>query len=268
MPDLMRNLLVLVPLIACWLHPTALNAQQDISASMVDRVQDFTVDQMGNCYVIRGGDILKFNSAGKELVRYSRKDLGVPTAIDASNPLRIQVFYAEFALVRILDNNLIDQSELNLRDLGLLQPRVAAATPDQGLWIFDEISCSLTKVDTRLKTTGLSIDLNLLLSRRPQPVSLSANRNWMVMQEKDRLILLDQFGAVTGSLTLKNPSRFVELREQELFYEEDGQLVIYSLKLRTSKISEWTCPANAVKLHFREGKCITLTKDGNLFLPR
>lgn len=268
MPDAMQYRSLLFLAVAIVLFPTASSAQKFTEAIPVDRVQDFTVDPMGNSYVMRGGDILKFNSSGKETVRYSRKDLGAPSAIDASNPLRIQVFYADFALIRILDNNLIDQSELNLRELGILQPRVAAATPDQGLWIFDEISCSLTKVDTRLNATGLSIDLNLLLSRRPQPIALLANRNWMVMQESDRFILFDQFGAVTGTLPVRKPSQMVELREEELVFEEEGKLITYSLRLRTSRVSDWPCPVEkASKVHLIENKCIILL-DGTLYIPR
>ncbi|MFM1744146.1 MAG: hypothetical protein RLZZ630_83 [Bacteroidota bacterium] len=246
---------------------TSLHAQNYKPYIAIEGVQDFAVDPMGNCYTIRGGEIVKYNAAGKEMVRYSRKDLGSPTAIDAGNPLRIQVFYAEFALIRILDNNLIDQSEINLREMGILQPRVAAATPDQGIWIFDEIPCTLTKVDTRLKTTGLSIDLNLLLSRRPQPVALLANRNWMVMQEEDRFILFDQFGTVTGTLPVRKRSRLVELREEELVYEEEGNATTYSLRLRTSKSFALECASDFTKMHVIEDRCFFL-KNGVLFIPR
>ena len=105
-------------------------------------VSNFEVDPLGNCYYFKNDDLIKVNALGKELVRYSMKNLGAPSAIDVSNPLRILVFYSAQAVIRILDNNLVDQSELDLRSMGIIQPKVMAGTPDQGIWIFDEISAS------------------------------------------------------------------------------------------------------------------------------
>lgn len=217
-------------------------------------VTNFAIDPFGNCYFLKGDEIIKTNILGAELVRYSRKDLGEPTSFDVNNPMRLLVFYAPFAVIRILDNNLIDQSEINLRELGVLQPKVMAGTPDQGIWIYDEISGSLLKIDTRLKSTAISVDLNQLLAKRPQPIQLLANQQWLVLRELNDIMVFDQFGTKIKSIHFDNPLCLLQLDENILSMDSGEGLITYDLRLNSSQKSLSPCPEQASKSYISEGK--------------
>lgn len=232
----------------------------------IDKVSNFEIDPLGNCYYLKSDDLVKLNPSGKELVRYSMKNLGTPSAIDVSNPLRILVFYSSQAVIRILDNNLIDQSELDLRSMGIIQPKVMAGTPDQGIWIFDEISASLIKIDTKLKSTALSVDLTQLTGRRPNPVRLIANQNWVIMHDQQGIIIFDQFGSKLKSIPLEKPSITLQLSENSLLYSDNGQIMSYQMNLNVFQKENNLYPKNAVKAYFSEEKCWYLDQE-TLYIP-
>lgn len=237
------------------------------SITTFSNVSDFEIDPLGNCYYLSKDDLIKTNAQGKELVRYSMKNLGRPAAIDVNNPMRVLVFYASQAVIRILDNNLIDQSEIDLRALGILQPKAMAGTPDQGIWIFDEISASLIKVDSRLNSTAYSVDLTQLTGRRPNPKRLIANQNWLVMLEQQGIILFDQFGTKVKSIPVEKPISTLQLSENKLLYEEEGQIMTYNMSFNVFQKENYTLPKNAVKAYFSEGKCWYLLNE-TLYFPQ
>lgn len=212
---------------------STLSLAQKAKLHCISGVLDFALDPMGNCYYLKNGDLIKANKEGKEIVRYSRKNIGPPTSFDVSNPVRILLFYAEFATVRVLDNNLIDQSEIDLRSMGFLQPRAMAGSPDQGIWIYEEITGSLVKLDNRLGTAALSVDLNQLLGKRPQPTAMQTSRQWVLMQDKSGLIVFDQFGTLYRRIAISKTPLLVQLNDEELVYEENNHLQKLHLKLLT-----------------------------------
>lgn len=220
-------------------------AQDSILSTVV---QKFSIDPIGNCYYQNGNDIVRLAKSPASEVRFSMKDLGSPNSFDVSNPMRILVFYADFAVIRILDNNLVLQSELQLRNLGIQQPRVIAGTPDQGIWVYDEITGSLMKLNTRPGTIAATVDLSQLLGKRPNPERLLANQYWIVLAEKEELLVFDQFGTKTRSIRLKSPTHTLQLEENTLRFSEDNQLV--SIQLRTGIESHDPIPCNAAADHF------------------
>jgi len=256
---------VILHLFACWvfLFFPQINLGQE--AVRIGGVGDFEIDPLGNCYYRIKDDIIKADRSGRELTRYSRRDLGTPTSFDVSNPLRILVFYAPFAKIRILDNNLIDQSEIDLRSMGIIQPKVIAGTPDQGIWIFEEITGTLLKLDTRLKSAAISVDLNQLLGRRPQPDLLLANQRWIILRDEGELLVFDQFGSRTRSLHIPANSRILQLDGDYLYYEENEKAVAHSLSYNLNKAIDQNCPPEAEVFRIHEQKCWYMTKNELVF---
>src|ERR1700739_3471195 len=66
----------------------------------------FTTDNQSNIYIVKGNELTKYNTSGKLLYKYSNKNLGNIDFVDASNMLRLLVFYKNFLQVVFLDNTL------------------------------------------------------------------------------------------------------------------------------------------------------------------
>src|SRR5437867_3559374 len=64
----------------------------------------FTTDNFGNTYLVKGEEIKKYSASGDLLKIYSNKTMGKITSIDASNSLRLLVFYKDFSSIIILDD--------------------------------------------------------------------------------------------------------------------------------------------------------------------
>ncbi|MFM9055167.1 MAG: hypothetical protein ACKOQY_00540 [Bacteroidota bacterium] len=222
---------------------------------------------MGNLYVVSGAEIQKFSPSGAPGVRYSRKDLGTPTSIDVSNPLRILIFYAEFALINITDNNLVDQSEIDLRSLGYLQPRAAAIAPDQGIWIFDEIIGALIKIDTRLQSAAISVDLIQLLGYRPQIREIATSRDWVIARDDSLIHVFDLFGTKSMSIPIQSKPVLCQLIEGTLLFSQGEELVRTDLRTRTEQRSPLPCPSASERTEWIDNRCRYMVR-GNLYMAR
>ena len=55
-----------------------------------------TTDNLGNCYAVRGNILEKYDYKGTLLKTYSNKQYGKISFVDATNPLKLLVFYNGF----------------------------------------------------------------------------------------------------------------------------------------------------------------------------
>src|SRR5688500_1993390 len=66
----------------------------------------FTTDPLGNIYLVKGAEVVKYNASGIRTARYSNLQLGDVATIDAMNPLKILLHYRDFQQLVFLDNQL------------------------------------------------------------------------------------------------------------------------------------------------------------------
>jgi hypothetical protein len=94
------------------------------------------------------GNIERYDSLATRLqVTYTNQRLGAPSMIDASNPLRVLVYYAQSQQIMILNRNLVEISSLDLNRLGYASVPSVGAARDGNLWIFDALTFQIKKLD-------------------------------------------------------------------------------------------------------------------------
>ena len=79
----------------------------------------FTTDPIGNFYIYIKGDITKFNSDGIETARYSSREYGDISYVDATNSLKVLVVFKEFSKAILLDAALSPQATMDLSFPGI-----------------------------------------------------------------------------------------------------------------------------------------------------
>ncbi len=124
-------------------------------------------DNLGNLYLITPQNAVeKYSPDGRRLTRYTNNRAGFATAVDASNPMKIIVWYADFRVVVFLDRNLTPLGELNLIQAGYPEVRTVASAADGNLWIYDEVAFQLKKISPEGAALAESQRLNALLPQR------------------------------------------------------------------------------------------------------
>lgn len=176
---------------------TAVSAQND----SINNISSFTLDRLGNCYAIKNGyEIIKMGPDGKVLNSNSRRDLGTPDLIDATDPLRILVFYRDFAYISIYDNRLSKQNDINLRIMNISSPTLIASANDGGIWVFDMETMQLYKIDINLNQSKINIDLRQLLNKSIKPLRMEVSTNFLCLADDHDSYIFDQYGTYSGTL--------------------------------------------------------------------
>src|SRR5256885_10738969 len=80
-------------------------------------VVNFTVDNLDNVYVLTSTDQLKkYNANGDSVAVFNNiKKFGKVSLIDASNPLKILLYYKDFSTIVVLDRLLATRNTIDLR---------------------------------------------------------------------------------------------------------------------------------------------------------
>lgn len=202
----------------------------------------FTTDNQCNIYIVKKDELIKYNKAGKQLCKYSNKRYGDISFVDASNMLKILVFYKNFSQVVFLDNMLSMNGEpLSFDKMGL-QVSLVGASFNNGMWIYDQQNFALTQLNTAYETVHHTENLNNLLSIELQPDKITEHDNKVYINNPATGILIfDIYGTYYKTVPVKNAKEFQVIGDQ-IYYMTENKIKAYNIK--TTEESEFNAPVN------------------------
>ena len=125
------------------------HAQTDTSFQLIKTIKGdivaFTVDNLDNIYLLSStNQVKKLNANGDSVAVFNDvKKFGQATLIDVSNPLKVLLYYRDFATIVILDRFLNVRNTIDLRKHNILQVRAIGQSYDNKIWVYDEVENKL-----------------------------------------------------------------------------------------------------------------------------
>lgn len=188
------------------------------------------VDKMKHLYLIENDHtLLKYSADGDLLYQFNENSLGQISYIDISNPFRILAYYDDYATVIILDRTLSEIQRHDLSDLDIPQVQALSTASDNNIWVFDNNTYTLKKVDSKNQVIVESTDLNLLLSEDLNPNRLLEAETRVYLNSPNLGILVfDVFANYIKTINIPQLDYF-QFYEGQIFYVEDKVLKTYHL---------------------------------------
>ncbi len=152
-------------------------------------------DPLGNIYVEKENNtLLRLNNKGDSIGIFNEIKKGNITQIDASNPLRILLFFADYNQVVVLNNMLTQKNIFKFNSIGLSNIACIANSADGNLWLYDAGSASLLKVDEQLNIV-LTSNLRSVSENPVVPTDmLEEDRVLYITDTTEGVRKFDQFG--------------------------------------------------------------------------
>lgn len=196
----------------------------------------FTSDNQGNVYVVKSDELSKYNKSGKLLYKYSDKKLGNISFVDASNMLRLLVFYKNFLQIVFLDNTLtLNGQVLNLDKIGSQQAQVVCSSHNSGIWLYDQQNFELLRLDQNFEKLQQTGNLNLLLNTSLQPDYLLEYDNKVYLNNHSSGILMfDIYGTYYKTIPIKNVKNFQPITDW-VYFISDSTVKAYNTKTTEEK---------------------------------
>lgn len=186
-----------------------------------------TTDNLGNVYVLGTDNALqKFNAAGNRLARYSNNRLGPATSLDAANPLKLLLWYADFRTVVFLDRSLTELGSLQLDAAGFSLVRSVAMSFDGNLWVYDEALFKLKKISPEGIILFETPALNQLVATPPTADALREIGNQVYLADwRQGIFVFDQYAAWTETWNYQNGKDFYAVADRQYYLTEQGLLI-------------------------------------------
>jgi hypothetical protein len=119
------------------------------------------------------------------------------------------VFHRDFKQLAILDTKLEVRTRVNTLDLGVGQPLLACASPNDHFWIYDETEFRLLKYNNKLDKITESVRLNASLSREFKPVAMAEfNDELYVLEKAVGLLVFDRYAAYLKTISIPGVTSF------------------------------------------------------------
>lgn len=223
----------------------------------------FTTDNLGNVYLVNGSVLEKYSADGKLLKSYSNKTLGKITSVDASNPLRVLVFYESFQQAVVLDNMFSPSvAPVMLEALGYNQVSLAAASHNNGMWIYNKLNFELIRFDQNLQLTHKAENISQQSGQNLNPVFLLEYNNRVFLNDSARGILVfDVYGSYSKTIPLTGLTDF-QVANEDIIYFSSGKLKSYNMK--TLAEAEIILPTTGVLYARSEKEKLYLLKQKSL----
>ena len=230
--------------------------------SVAGNFTDFTVDNLGNLYVVTpGGQLKKMSASGDSLAVFNNvRQFGKLYLIDVTNPLRVLLYFRDFGTVVILDRFLNSRATLDLRKSQLFQVKAIGQSYDNNIWVFDELESKLKRVSEDGRILDQSTDFRLLFDSMPTPRHIvDQDRQVFLYDSAKGVYLFDYYGALKNRVRLTGWTDFTVIG-RTLFGRDAGKL--YRYEPGTLDLQQYDIPAA-----MQDARKIKITP-GNLYLLR
>ena len=208
---------ILSCLALCFLRCMTVNAQTAKPLrEIITDARTMSMDELGNSYIVRSDNTLvRYNSSGDSTGFYRSALNGDIGFIDATNPLRVLLFYPAFAKVIFLDRMLTEKSETDLHRNHILQTTAVATSSDGRLWVYDPFNAKLLKLDESGDVARSGNDLRQELSFVPNPCFLlERDRKVYMCDTAHGVLIFDQFATYLSTLPITGVSQLQAFGDQ------------------------------------------------------
>jgi hypothetical protein len=124
-------------------------------------------------------------------------------SIDASNPLKVLVYYKDFSTIVVLDRLLNVRNTIDLRKQNILQVRAVTTSYDNNIWLFDEMDSRIKKIDDNGRVVLQSNDFRQVYDKTPSPeVMYDRDGQLYLYDPKKGLLVFDYYGAQKNNFPL------------------------------------------------------------------
>lgn len=194
----------------------------------------FTTDPLGNIYVVQGADIQKYSSNGELIQTFSDKSRGNIFSLDASNPLKILVFYKDFRQIIFLSSNMtVNGDPILLDELNIAQAQLACSSYDNNFWVYDHQNMNLMCYDKNLQITAQSNNISLVydfgkITAKPNYIEEQSGKVYLNFPGTG-ILEFDKFGTYSKTIPVDTLSSF-QPYDDALWYLKNDTLNKYVFK--------------------------------------
>lgn len=245
------------------------NAQEDTTFKFVKKITgdivDFTVDNLDNVYILNSrNQIKKLNSNGDSVGVFNNiKNYGKASLIDVSNPLKILLYYRDFATVVVLDRFLNTVNVIDLRKQNIFQAKAIGQSYDNKIWVYDELESKLKKIDEEGRLIQETPDFRLLLGQAPSPVKIFDENKYVYLYDSVKgVYVFDYFGALRNNIQILRWKNF-KVVGKYIFGSKADTLLRY--EIASFMFDEWKMPEEIYKstsFNFTSSRLYALRNDG------
>jgi hypothetical protein len=252
-----------------------LKAQSDSSFSLSKtihaEISDFTVDNSGNIYLLmRDNQLKKLDANGDSLAVFNAVTrFGDIYFIDVTNPLKILLYYRDFATIVEVDRFLNILNTIDLRSLGIFQVKAIGLAYDNNIWIFDELDAKLKRMGDDGTILDQTTDFRQLFDSVPDPTQITDQGGLVYLYDETKgVYVFDHYGTVKSHIGLKNWKDFTVIdksmigRNDQFFYKSFlGKLDILReplpaayagvIKIKITPASIYVLKKNALEVYSR-----------------
>lgn len=238
--------------------------QLQLTQTIAGNYSNFYTDNLQNIYLIssQGNQIKKLNSNGDSVAVFNNVTrYGKLYAMDVNNPLKILVYYKDFATVVLLDRFLATRATVDLRKLGITQAQAVALSYDGNIWLYDEGEGKIKKIDENGNVLITSADLRLVFDDALNPDKIIDNNSQLYLYDnKLGWLIFDYYTAFKKQLAFAG-WKDVEAKDDRLIGRSDS-CFFYAMQ---NDIDDHVVQCNinlkdAIKTSWQQNKLYVLTK--------
>ncbi|RYY62404.1 MAG: hypothetical protein EOO05_02865 [Chitinophagaceae bacterium] len=205
-------------------------------------IRAFTVDNLDNVYLLNSSNQLKkLNSNGDSAAIFNDvKKYGQATLVDVSNPLKVLLYFRDFATIVVLDRFFNIRNSIDLRKTDILQVRAIGQSYDNRIWLYDEMENKLKKIDEDGKILLETPDFRQLFTRAPAPQKIFDQDQLVYLYDSAQgVFVFDYYGALKNRIQITGWENF-KVAGKFIFGSKGNKL--YRYDIRTFRVEEYDMP--------------------------
>lgn len=234
------------------------------------KARQFAADNLGNVYVLTpAGLLIKFNNKGDSLNAFNEvRRYGTVYAMDVTNPMKVLLYYKDFSTIVMLDRYLNRINMIDLRKSGIFQAKAVGLAYDNNVWIFDEQSAKLKKIDENGSLISETADLRQVLDVTPSPTKIIDRDGFVYVYDiANGLYVFDYYGTLKNTIALTGVSD-LQVIGKTIAGRRQHEFVRYTTG--TLELKEAPLPApiqEAAKIYITQQGIYVLNETGIVLYP-
>jgi hypothetical protein len=259
---------IVLHILGLLLLPGAAMAQADTSFHLLRTISgdivDFTIDNLDNIYILNSrNQVKKLNSNGDSVAVFNDvKKYGQASLIDVSNPLKVLLYYKDFATIVVLDRFLNVVNSIDLRKQNIFQAKAIAQSYDNRVWVYDEVENKLKKVDENGTIMQETPDFRMLFGQAPSPQKIFDQDKYVYLYDSIQgVFVFDYYGSLKNKILI---SRWQNFKVAGKYIFGANNDILHRYEISTYRLDEWRMPEEIYKsrsFNFSSSRLYALKKD-------